>query len=42
MLEKSMQRILIHFVRGSITVGLSSCLAGLDSTKQVNLLIISM
>ena len=29
------QRTLTYFVRGSITVRLNSCLAGLDSTKQV-------
>ena len=34
------QRTLAHFVSGSITVQLTSCLAGLDSTKQVNMLLI--
>ena len=34
-------RILTHHVRGSVTVWLTSCLAGLDSTEQVNMLIIS-
>ena len=36
----SMHRILTYFVRGSITVQLTSCLTGLDLTKQVNLLFI--
>ena len=34
------QRTLIYFVRGSITVQLTSCLTGLDLAKQVNLLIV--
>ena len=34
------QRIYSYFVRGSITVRLTSCLTGLDSTNQVNMLII--
>ena len=35
-----MQRTLAYFVRGSITVWLTSCLTGLDLAKQVNLLLI--
>ena len=31
------QRTLSYFVRGSITVQLTSCLTGLDSTKLANL-----
>ena len=33
-------RTLTYFVKGSITVSLTSCLTGLDSTKQVNMLLI--
>ena len=33
-------RILTYFVRGSITVWLTSCQTGLDLTKQVNMLLI--
>ena len=33
------QRTLAYFLRGSITVQLTSCLTGLDSTKQVNMLL---
>ena len=36
------QRTLTDFVRGSITALLTSCLTGLDSTKQVNLLLIQL
>ena len=32
-----MQKILTYFVRGIITVQLTSYLTGLESTKQVNL-----
>ena len=35
-----MQRTLTYFIRGNITVQLTSCLTGLDSTKQVNMLLI--
>ena len=31
------QKTLTYFIRGSITVQLTSCLTGLDSTKLVNL-----
>ena len=34
------QRILTDFVRGNITEQVTSCLTGLDSTNQVNLLLI--
>ena len=34
------QGTLTYFVRGRITVRLTSCLTGLDSTKQVNMLLI--
>ena len=34
------QRTLTYFVRGSITVSLTSCLPGLDLADQVNLLLI--
>ena len=36
------QRTLTYFVRGSITVQLTSCLTGLDLTKQVKLLSIQL
>ena len=35
------QRIPTYFIRGSITVQLTSCFPGLASTKQINLLITS-
>ena len=34
------QRILAFLLRGGITIQLASCLSGLNSTKQVNILII--
>jgi len=34
------QRTLTYFVRGGITVRVTSCLTGLDSTKLVNLYLI--
>ena len=37
---KFKQRTLTYFVRGCITVWLTSCLTGLDLTKQVNLFLI--
>ena len=37
---KHKQRTLTYFVRGSITVWLTSCLTGLDLAKQENLLMI--
>ena len=36
------QRTLTYIVSGSITVHLTSCLTGLDSTKQVNMLLIQL
>ena len=34
------QKTLTYFVRGSITARLTSCLTGLDSTNQANMLLI--
>ena len=39
-LHAFLQRTLAYFLRGSITVQLTSCLTGLDSTKQVDILLI--
>ena len=36
------QKTLTYFIRGSITVQLTSCLTGLDLAKQVNQLLIKL